>query len=402
MIHRRALLFGSGAALLRAQRPRYGGVLRIAAPMPIAPFTSDPLVMMDGRGRVWPGLAMSWQHDAAFRSWRFQLRPDARTHDGNRVTGELVSQALAGMFKDRRWTGQGGVVTAESDRPMARLPAEVAQPEAAIAGTGPFRTARYDAGNGARLEAFDGHWGGRPFPDGIDLRFGRAEGVDVVEMGPVEMRRQKRRAFVSEPLDLIALVFDRSRPAVQAEALRRGLGLAVDREPIVNVILQKQGEAAGSLVPRSVSGYGYLFPGTRDLAAARKLPGPAEPIRLQCDPGDAVLPAIAERVALNAREAGIVVRVAEGGAADVHLRRVRGQPVDPYLALAHYSRGAGLGEPEGATTLEELYLREEALLAGNWVIPLFHVPVIYGLSARLRNWPSPGLPPWRFEEAWLA
>jgi hypothetical protein len=87
--------------------------------------------------------------------------------------------------------------------------------------------------------------------------------------------------------------------------------------------------------------------------------------------------------------------------ADILLRRIPGRFTDPYLAIAHYAAELGLGTPSPAGSLEQLFWQEETLLDGNWVVPICHVPMIYGLSARVRNWPSPGSPPWRFENVWM-
>ncbi|MEZ5353482.1 MAG: ABC transporter substrate-binding protein [Bryobacteraceae bacterium] len=400
------------ANALRGERPRYGGSMTVATSIPIAPLTSDPLVFEGFRrgSQARAALAAAWTHDASFRRWTFTLRGGVTTHEGAPLTAQAAAEALAPMFPDRRWNVEGasGLVV-QSARPMPRLLAELAQPGAAIAGTGPFQTEKYEAGRSATLRAVEAYWGGRPYLDSIELRFGstaRAQAADLSELAPVDIRRQSqrgRRTWISDPLDLVALVFDPQRRLAQSESVRRGLAASVDRAPIANVILQKHGEPTAAIVPNALSGYGFLFNAARDAASARRLlASTAGPLLVACDPVDPVLKPIADRIALNAREAGLVVRVVDRVPADVHLRRVPGEPLDPFLALPHYARALGLPDPPPAASLEELYASERALLEGGWVAPLFHIPVIYGMAERVRNWPSRDLPPWRFEDVWLA
>jgi hypothetical protein len=83
-------------------------------------------------------------------------------------------------------------------------------------------------------------------------------------------------------------------------------------------------------VPHSLSGYGFLFSTARDLGLARRLLADARPdLTLACDDGDPVLRPIADRFALNAREAGAIVRVGNRLPADILLRRIPGRLTDP-------------------------------------------------------------------------
>src|SRR3989441_9811111 len=89
-----------------------------------------------------------------------------------------------------------------------------------------------EEGTGRRLvlAAFDDHWAGRPFLDSIsvemgvipqqqliDLELGKA---DIVELVPDQVRRASQsggKTGSSLPVELLALVFLRDRPAVQEE-----------------------------------------------------------------------------------------------------------------------------------------------------------------------------------------
>jgi ABC-type transport system substrate-binding protein len=132
-----------------------------------------------------------------------------------------------------------------------------------------FTIARWDAGRRAVYEADENAVGGRPFLDGVEILLGRAlrdqasdldlGKADVVELGPNELRRQPagRRVWSSSPVRVLALVFSPRFDDVRA---REALALAVDRSAIHSVLLQRQGEASGALLPQWLSGYAFLFP----------------------------------------------------------------------------------------------------------------------------------------------
>jgi ABC-type transport system substrate-binding protein len=221
------------------------------------------------------------------------------------------------------------------------------------------------------------------------------------------------RAASSDPVELIALQFDVSRPTVQDARLRQAISLSVDRASIADVILQRQGVTAGGLLPNWISGYAHLFstatdlPRARELLAAtgREVSRPAL-LALVYDSGDMEARAIAERVAVNLREAGIVTQIsAQAGsaknlAADMRLVRYRLTAPDTEVALADALNA--FGEPPAIMeTLEQTYAAERAPIDAFRVIPLVHVTETYGLSPRVRDWMPPRWGGWRLEDVWL-
>ncbi len=50
---------------------------------------------------------------------------------------------------------------------------------------------------------------------------------------------------------------------------------------------------------------------------------------------------------------------------------------------------------------EDLYRAERALVESYQVIPLFHLPEMAGLSARVRNWQPTATGEWRLDSLWL-
>jgi hypothetical protein len=287
---------------------------------------------------------------------------------------------------------------------------------------GGFTIVRWEAGRLAVYEADENAGGGRPFLGSVEFHLGRAlrdqasdldlGKADVVELGPGELRRQPagRRVWSSSPVRVLALVF---APRYEDARVREALALAVDRSAIHTVLLQRQGEISGALLPQWLSGYAFLFPAAADLGRARQLAPGARPITLGVS--DAAARPIAERIALNARDAGLVVSVTPQTAnADVVLAELRIASADPAKALAQIAEALGLPAPPreaspntapnaaANASPEQAYAAERALLEGFRVIPLIHLPDVYGVGPRVKG--GPGIAPsgeWRFDNLWL-
>jgi len=279
---------------------------------------------------------------------------------------------------------------------------------------GAFSVTRWEGGHAAVYSAGESAEGGRPFLDSVEIQMGRAlrdqaidletGKADLVELGLAEIRRPApaRKIWNTAPVRLIALSF---APRVTDERVREALALSVDRGAIHSVLLQRQGEISGGLLPQWISGYAFLFSTAADPARARSivsgLPPQARAVTLSFE--DPWLRPMAERIALNARDAGLSVSTAGSNpAADVRLLEVRITASDPSVALARTAATLGLAEPPRADSPEALFTAERALLEGFRVVPLFHLPYFYGVSSRVRG--GPGITPlgeWRFENLWL-
>src|SRR5271168_3388594 len=205
---------------------------------------------------------------------------------------------------------------------------------AGAAGSGAFRVTAFEAGKRAVLAANEEFREGRPFVDAVEIGMGRGAHERLVdlelsktyltEIAPQDARRaaeQGVRVSISQPDELLALVFapvtTRPNTAVAASANQRGqaLSLAIDRVAIVNFILQKTGEAAGWLLPQWSSGTAFLFPAgaptATDLEHAKELwkqIAPSGGLVLGYDSADPLEQSVAERIVVNAKEAGMAVR----------------------------------------------------------------------------------------------
>lgn len=277
-----------------------------------------------------------------------------------------------------------------------------------------FNIARWEAGRRAVYEANDNSAAGRPYLDSVEIQMGRPlrdqsidlelGRADIVELGPSELLRQVagRRVWSSSPVRLIALVFN---PRIEDARLREALALAVDRPAIHSVLMQRLGEVSGALLPQWLSGYAFLFPTASDASRARSLLAalPQGQRTLSLGVEDAAARPVAERIALNARYAGLAVSVTpEAANADVRLVEARITSADPARALAALAASLGLPAPPRTDSPEALQEAERALLQGFHVVPLIHLPDIYGVSQRVKG--GPGITPlgeWRFENLWI-
>ena len=275
-----------------------------------------------------------------------------------------------------------------------------------------FAIARWEAGRSAVYAAQQSAAGGRPFLDTVEIVMGRplreqaadleSGKADLVELGWNDARRLAagRRVWFSSPVRIVVLVFG---PRVDDARVREALALAVNRAAIHNVLLQGQGDISGALLPQWISGYAFLFDMAADVVRAKTLAAAAPPaarsFSLAVD--DPALRPVADRIALNARDAGLTVSIVPGSAADVRLIEVRIVSRDGARALAAIADALSLPAPARADSPEALYQAERALLDGFRVVPLFHLPDIYGVGSRVRGGGISPLGEWRFENVWL-
>jgi peptide/nickel transport system substrate-binding protein len=389
-----ALVSVFALALPAATRPRYGGVLRINVPtLPVieeSPLVAETLVRIDDRGEFQPGLARSWQRDADGRRWRFFLRTKVLMHDGTPLTAAVAASAL-GMGASA--AAQHVILPAEGDilERVATAPVVKRLPDGAIVGTGPFRLAKVEPGRRATLTAFDEHWAGRPFLDSVEYSSQRGSPADVVAL-PVSVTRraipERMRLWTSRPLELIAV----TAPA----NLRELIAAAIDRESIAAVITQRRGEPARGLLPEWLTGYASALPGERDMERARQAGAAAKPgtLIIEAPAGDPLLRIIADRVALNVRDAGVDARAGSPGS--VRVVRVRIASSSVSHALAGAGRALNLVVPP-SPTLQAAFEVERSLVTGATVVPIVHIPELYALDPRVRDWN-----PARVENVWIA
>jgi peptide/nickel transport system substrate-binding protein len=441
-----------------SERPRYGGVLRMemrervnsmdprgwnpdaadaSATERLLELVFERLVRMNDAGQPEPALATTWQHDANFVRWQFQIRTGVKFHDGTPLSAEAVVAALQ-EEDSARWTvsAAGVSVAFEFKSPRPNLLAELATGRSLIfraaqdtvVGTGAFRITDWQAQKRLELKANDDDWAGRPFLDRIeivlgvssqqqetDLELGKA---DVIEVLPNLARRASQvsgaRVLASAPSELWALVITPRGAVAYDPRFTQALSLAIDRASIVNVLLQRQGEPAGSLLPQWLSGYAFLFPAEANVVDAKKIRAEFTASSLQTlvyDGADPSAALIAQRIAVNARDAGINLSVAAENAAggankfDVRLVRWRIAAPDAREALATFIARLNGAQAEAVfmsmEAPEQRYSAERAVLDRGKIIPLAFVPEIYAVGASVKDWMPPKWGGWRLEDLWL-
>ena len=435
-------------------RPQYGGTLRVtthAALTALDPADAsqtdsvahrslmlmmfDTLVAIDENGRLQPALATSWQASSGGRRWQFRLRHGVKFDDGTPLTLEIAASSLRGANSSWNVTADGDSVAIESEADNAQLPAELALARNAIAkrgtdaklsGTGPFHLIEWEPGKKLTLAANENYWNGRPFLDRIEidasksfrdqmtaLELGKAE---LVEVPPEQLHRLSSglHSVSSQPAELLALVFARDAASPEEKILRDALTLSIERSSIRSVLLQGAGDPAASILPNWLSGYSFVFPTEADLPRARH---DCEQVKaaihsipawsLGYDANDAQARLLAERVALNSRDAGIALQPTTAAAADVRLTRIALSASDPWVALSSVAAMTGVTLPKSKdvsakeSSVEDLYAAEKTVLATQRIIPLFHLPVSYATATDVTDFRVRADGSWDVSNAWL-
>jgi peptide/nickel transport system substrate-binding protein len=427
-------------------RPQYGGTLHVtmhAAPLSLDPadhsspdsparssltaLLFDTLVIIDDSGHVRPALAESWQATHANQRWQFRLHRGVKFHDGTPFDAESAAASL--RFANSSWnvTVEGDSIVIDLDVADPQFLGELALPRNAIvkresdntiSGTGPFHIADWQPARKLTLAANDDYWRGRPFVDGIEidmdksfrdqitaLELGKA---DLVEVAPEQTHRilqEGHRLVSSVPLELLALVFAHDVSSPEEKALRQALALSVDRTSIRSVLLQGSGQPTASLLPTWMSGYGFVFSSDADLPKARELRSQSRTApawTIAYDNNEPLQRLLAERIALNAKDAGLSIQPTSSTSADLRLIMIPLTTSDPWIALDEILTQSGIPVSKSKSgSVEDLYAAEQAALATERVIPLFHLPVSYAAATKLRNWTLRLDGSWDMTDAWL-
>jgi peptide/nickel transport system substrate-binding protein len=261
----------------------------------------------------------------------------------------------------------------------------------------------------------------------FDLQLGKA---DLIELTPDLVPRAKQanlQVWISEPVTLYGLRFDVAQSAATDARLREALSLSLDRGTMANVLLQKQAEPAAALLPQWLSGYAFLFNVDTNLERAKELrralpanqASGTDPLRLRVDPAGDLAKLLGERVAVNARQAAILVQViarpvqragaatttAADSASGVHLFAWHYSSLSPRAELDSLFAAYNLTEPSEVnatgTDHEQLYARERRVLEDRRVLPLIVQAESVGLGPTVRDWMPARWGEWHLADVWL-
>lgn len=427
-------------------RPHYGGTLHVAtrdSPVSLDPseiarargqtsanlvsLLFDTLTRVDERGQLQPGLARSWQADAGNRRWRFLLRPGVTFSDGKPLTPDTVAASLKAINAGWKISSEAGAVIVESDSSAPYLPAELALPRNSISkrdggkevGTGPFVVSRWLASKHLTLAAREDYWGGRPFLDSVEIEMGESlrdqmialdlGKAQLIEVAPEKARSagiEDREVSKSAGMEMMALVFSQPCESTQEQYLRDAFSLSIDRESLNKVVLQGEGDPTGGLLPNWMTGYEFIFPSQINLIRAREERSQVQhaPVwTLEFDPNDPVENIVAQRIVLNANDAGLRLQLTTGNVADLRLARLPLASLDVHVALDELATALGLPQPQYASdSLEDLYSAEKVLLDSHRVIPLLRSPREWGVAGTVRNLTMSPDGTWQLANAWIS
>jgi peptide/nickel transport system substrate-binding protein len=449
------------------------GSAEFAADEKMGALVYDRLVALDNYGRFQPQLATEWSHDGAFKRWQFTLRANVKYSDGAALSSADVVAALQPLLLDGQQIGAAGnSVVIQSAAAMPDLLEELdsgrffvyrVQADGTLMGTGPFFVAETTSSSRAlsnsanvvgdsnvatsslgagktthlRFRANEETWSGRPFLDAIDVTLGvpalrqlfdlQLGKADLVELSPELVRRatqDNQRVWSSAAVTLYALRFDEVQSAAADAKLREALSLALDRQTMANVLLQKQAEPASALLPQWLSGYAFLFTMETNIERAKEIratlpakqANAADPLRLRVDaPGD-LAKLLGERVAVNARQAGILVQVVNRSvqhtatnssepASGIHLFSWHYSSLSPRVELETMVSTLNFSNANEAAVIssdpEQLYAREKKLLEERHILPLVALPEYVGLGQKVRDWMPARWGEWHLADVWL-
>jgi len=414
--------------------PRYGGQLAVgtaALPATLEPAASgpgavvltqvhEPLLDVGGAGFPHPALAEGWSVAAGGREWSVRLREGLRFHDGAPVTaadavrslrrflrgGTTAAAGLAAALEGGREYATGatdqvaGLTAADPRHVVLRFVAPRALPLAPLASLAASVTSTAGAGAGAfvpaapvpgrklALTGFNGHFGGRPYLDGLaivpagptpgaaaEVRSGR---IDLVPGPP----------GVSALAGTLLLVLDPSRAPFTDPKVREAVGAAIDRAEMVRHLVPG-GDPAPSLVVPAL-----LPPLGAPASPAAPTVSVSGSVRLAVD--RSVAPPVSQRVVAHLTALGLDVSVSplpgtEARAARAEARLLMLVPEVPEAALALRELLAlAPSAPEAEAALDaadsemdvdrrrrQLHRAEQALRDRDCLVPLASVPVSF-------------------------
>lgn len=293
----------------------------------------EPLIFMDELQRLGFGLAASWRVVDDL-TWEFKLRPNVKFHDGSPFTADdvifsfnrvpNVPQSPAPKTSYVRGKAieklDDLTIRIKTEKPDPLMLNHLAQIEImsakaaagvttqdlnagkGMAGTGPYQFVEFVPGDRYVVKANENHWQGKPNWERVTFRFLKSDptrvaallsgDVDIIENVPTadaERLSKDARVTISSALSnrVIYLHMDRHRedsPFIKAKdgsamknpfndlRVRRALSMALNRQAIVERIMENEAVSTGQLLPDTYAGTSRkIRPPAYDVDGARKL-----------------------------------------------------------------------------------------------------------------------------------
>ena len=295
----------------------------------------ETLVGKDSRGRLVPGLAESWR-TIDDRTWEFKLRKGVKFHDGSdftaadvaftldrvplvpnspspfttytkQITEKIIVDPLTIRLKTAApyplmATDMATILIVSSRAAKGATTEDFNSGKAAI-GTGPFRFVRWLKGDRIELARNEGYWGQKAPWDRVNFRVITSDPTRVASLLAGEVRAIENvptadlaKLSKHSDLNLYRIVslrvmyvhLDSARdksPFVTDKAgrpleknplkdvrVRRALSKAINRQAVVERVMEGAARATGQLMPEGTFGYSpALKPEAYDPEGARKL-----------------------------------------------------------------------------------------------------------------------------------
>jgi peptide/nickel transport system substrate-binding protein len=251
----------------------------------------EGLVRMTPDYEVVPVLAERWQFRPP-NTWRFFLRRGVRFHDGQPFTAEAVKYTFDRVAETGGGTpgfGKKNVVVNESTidvtpvfqnrrlveqlvHPLYSILAPGSNPGRRPVGTGPFQFESYRKQQQIAVRRFDGYWGKKANLDEIAFRFipepnarrlaleaGEVDLILDVPREAVQDLEAKDFTVAKAPVGAYEAMFANKSGAkgytiLQERAVRQAIALAVDRDGLVDGVLEGLADASQSFIPSRLLG----------------------------------------------------------------------------------------------------------------------------------------------------
>lgn len=333
-----ALLLGFLPSLQSASdRPKQGGTLTLGIRTDLLlsnPFvnqrstqgrimdlTFEPLLGIDLRGKIQPGLAESWEVSRDGKVYTFRLRNGVQYHNGQELTAEDVKFSIDYVLNPKNGSmGFLQLVSVERAEVIERhtlrvfmknfspgflpsltgLAAFPVVPKGSVQegidkitafppGTGPFRFVEWKPQQRVVLERFNDYWGHKAFVERIVLRPIRDDTVrftalrtgevDMIERAPMEWVKQIAESKIAgvryaaaQHAEFYGLKFNVAAPPFNNKKLRQVVAHAVDKRELLQAAFMGFGEPTDQRYPRGHEWYLEGVPApSYDLDKARSL-----------------------------------------------------------------------------------------------------------------------------------
>ena len=301
----------------------------------VANHIFETLVAKDARGQLRPALADSWRAIDDL-TWEFRLRRNVKFHDGSDFTAadvafslervptvpnspspfttyskQIVDKVIVDPYTLRLKTAAPyplmpndmSTIMIVSSRAAKGASTEDFNSGKAAIGTGPLRFVRWQKGNRIELARFDNYWGAKSPWDRVVLRIITSDPTRVASLLAGEVRAIENvptadlaRLAKQQDLSIYRIVSHRimylhvdsareTTPFVTDKAgraldrnplkdlrVRRALSKAINRQALVERVMEGAARSTGQLMPEGMFGYTpALRPEPYDPDGARKL-----------------------------------------------------------------------------------------------------------------------------------